>query len=123
MLDSSSAIGAGMSDERPDRVEKRLDGLEDGQHKLLVQYEDQRRLLMVVADGVAAANERVDAADDRVSGGFAALEKRMDHGFAQMDRRFTSLETVLTSFIETQDRINRDAADRDADRERRIKAM
>ena len=81
-------------DERTDRLERKVDDLTVGQHKLTVMFEALRDRFETVADGVVATNERTGR-----------------------------IETLLQSFINTQTHINRELSDRDAEHEKRIVAL
>ena len=87
-----------MSDERFDRIEGRLD-------RMGVLFDEQRQLLLVVAEGVAAANER------------------MDRGFAELRGELRDRNAMIDAFIREQSELNREFRGRFSKHEERIQTL
>jgi hypothetical protein len=122
-----------MSDERFDRIEKRLDELTtrfdrvegrldgltggqnklsegqqkltEGQQKLWLLFDDQRRLMLVVADGVASMNDR------------------MDRGLAELRGELRDSNAKMDTFIREQSELNREFRSRFSNHEERIQTL
>ena len=111
---------------RFDRVEGRLDGLTggqdtiaasherlaasheklaEGQQRLWLLFDDQRRLLLVVADGVASMNDR------------------MDRGFAELRGELRDSNAKMDTFIREQSELNREFRSRFSNHEERIQTL
>ena len=90
---------------RVDGLTSRVDGLEVGQQKLTVLFEEQHHVVLAIADGLVATNER------------------MDRGFASMEERFERLDLTMNTFVRAQGVANRELIDKHENHERRIVAL
>ena len=98
-----------MSDERFERLERKIDGLTTA----VVSRFDQ---VDARFDQVDARFDQVDARFDQVDARFDQVDARFD----QVDARFDRLEKYLKSIETTQGHINGELSDQVADHERRI---
>ena len=83
----------------------RVGGVEAGQQKLTVLFEEQHHVVLAIADGLVATNER------------------MDRGFASIEERFDRIDLTMNTFVRAQSGANRELIDKHENHERRIVAL
>ena len=107
-----------MSEERLERIERKLDALADGVIRRFIRVEGS---IATLGDKIDTVDRRVDTLDQKVTG----LDQKVDAGFAQVDARFTRIhagivalnhktsriEAKLDSIEKTQSNINLELSD------------
>ena len=114
-----------MSEERLERIERKLDALADGVIRRFIRVDGS---IATLGDKIDTVDRRVDTLDQKVTGldqKVTGLDQKVDAGFAQVDARFTRIhagivalnhktsriEAKLDSIEKTQSNINLELSD------------